>query len=478
VKKHSLPHWILLADIIWTLLAICAAYVLRYGFVLRPEGVNMVVVFAPVVLASALLWAGLSSWMKLDGFRLGWYLPAVVAQLLLATLMVLGTVLAVAYMSRFYISRLALAYFGILLLLGFVAIRRGVNAIVRSNYLKRPKRRVLIVGNGPVAREMASKFELHPEMLCEVVGFLSSADISLDTQIRGVAGAPSVVQTLGVVDLLRRQSVDEVVITVSKPGVPEIMNLAARCRQAGVVVSIVPHPYELYISKPQLLDIGGLPVLRLDEGHASFATSAWKRSFDILLSCLLLPLSLPFVIVGALALFTKSGGSFCGEERCGRFGKPFRMYRLNSDRNSPTVPTLELILQQLSITELPQLWNVLWGDMSLVGPRPEAPERVMHYSDWHRQRLNVKPGITGLAQVRGLRQQHSSEEKTRFDLQYLLHSSPFLDLSLLLQTMWTVVGRLLQVPSLLAVRDASEPASRKFSEQTFSRAHSTQSSAD
>jgi lipopolysaccharide/colanic/teichoic acid biosynthesis glycosyltransferase len=79
--------------------------------------------------------------------------------------------------------------------------------------------------------------------------------------------------------------------------------------------------------------------------------------------------------------------------------------------------------------------------MSLVGPRPESPERVKSYSEWQRQRLKVQAGVTGLAQVQGLREHHSSEEKTRFDLQYIIHWSPFLDLSLLLQTVWTLLFR-------------------------------------
>jgi lipopolysaccharide/colanic/teichoic acid biosynthesis glycosyltransferase len=91
---------------------------------------------------------------------------------------------------------------------------------------------------------------------------------------------------------------------------------------------------------------------------------------------------------------------------------------------------------------LPQLWNVLKGEMSLVGPRPESPDRVKRYSTWQRERLSVTPGLTGLAQVHGLRERHSSEEKAHFDLQYILHWSLFMDLSLLVQTVWILFVRL------------------------------------
>src|SRR5207237_262695 len=144
------------------------------------------------------------------------------------------------------------------------------------------------------------------------------------------------------------------------------------------------------------------------------------------------------------------GKAFRYDVRCGRDGRPFRMCRFNIEREHPeSLRGAERLLADLSLTELPQLWNVLMGDMTLIDPRPEPPERVRHYSDWQRQRLIVPPGLTWLAQVYGLREQHSSEDKARFDVQYIHHWSPFLDLSLLMQTVWTVAVRLVR-PSAAA----------------------------
>jgi lipopolysaccharide/colanic/teichoic acid biosynthesis glycosyltransferase len=192
-------------------------------------------------------------------------------------------------------------------------------------------------------------------------------------------------------------------------------------------------------------------------------------------------ISIPTVMVGAVMLLRKHRDPLCRELRCGQHGELFGMWRLNSDRNCETLTRTEVILQQLSITELPQLWNVLRGEMSLVGPRPESPERVKHYSDWQRRRLTVKPGITGLAQVHGLREQHSSEEKTRFDLQYMMQSSFFFDVSLMLQTFWTLAARLLHLHRLDSKRvkqGQSSSITDQFLERTLSSAHSTQPSAD
>jgi lipopolysaccharide/colanic/teichoic acid biosynthesis glycosyltransferase len=155
----------------------------------------------------------------------------------------------------------------------------------------------------------------------------------------------------------------------------------------------------------------------------------------------LLLLSLPLLFLAVINIWSQRRNAFCSESRCGRMGKTFSMYRLNIDRHNPDLVGFQRFMANFSLTELPQLWNVLAGQMSLVGPRPEPPDRVKHYSDWQRQRLSVEPGITGLAQVQGLREQHSSEAKARFDLQYIFHWSLFLDLSLILQTVWTLALR-------------------------------------
>jgi lipopolysaccharide/colanic/teichoic acid biosynthesis glycosyltransferase len=480
VKKQRLQHWILAGDIAWAFFALPLAYTTRYGLAWHGPNDGTFLVFVPPLLLAVAVWALLFSWMKLDGFRRGWDLAATLSQLLLALCLLMAVLMAGAYLLRIFLSRLTLSYFGVLLFVGFVSIRCAAHAILGSRYLAKAVRRVLIVGNGPVAREMAAKIEVHPEMLCHVVGFLCSSDSSFDTRLPGSASQARMMHTLGVIDLLREQRVDEVIITLSKPGSPEVMNLAARCRREGIGVSLVPHPYELYLSKPQLLDLGGLPLLQLREAKSRFANSPIKRSLDVVFGLCLFVISIPLVLLGAIGLLTKKGGPFVREQRCGQLGKRFWMYRLNSDRDCRQLSRFEIILQQLSITEMPQFWNVLLGDMSLIGPRPESPERVKHYSDWQCQRLNVKPGMSGLAQVCGLRQEHSSEEKARFDLQYMMHSSLFFDISLILQTGWTLMVRLFlpKKSGSHKAREISLGASDFVVERTLPSANSAQSSAD
>jgi lipopolysaccharide/colanic/teichoic acid biosynthesis glycosyltransferase len=234
------------------------------------------------------------------------------------------------------------------------------------------------------------------------------------------------------------------IIAVPQPGGSEVRKLIDGCRKVGIQISVVPQWYDLYVSRAELVEIDGLPLLSLKERSPSAVDFALKRGIDFLLSLGILTLLSPLLAFAAFIVHRKKGRAFRTELRCGKEGIPFGMWRLNVDRHASNPLPYEKLLVRWSLTELPQMWNVLRGDMSLVGPRPESAERVKYYSEWQRQRLRVRPGVTGLAQVHGLREQHPSEEKARFDLQYIFHWSPLWDLTLILQTIWTLLFRGLQ----------------------------------
>jgi len=474
---QTIRRAILLADLGWIAIGMGLAYLLRYGWVWNGPDEGSVLTFVPHLVVTLGLWLLFSSWRELDGFRGGWYYPAIFSQLLVAISLLIITLLAVAYLRREYVSRLVLGYFGLLLFVGFVLIRYGVRVHLKSLHRAGAVRRIVIVGSGPIARELAAKIARHPEMLCRVVGFLCPVGVGMDSLSLSTDTVST--RTLGVIDVLRPHNVDEIILALPKPGHPEVLDLAARCRSYGITVSLVPHPYELYLCRTQLLDLDGLPVLRLQDA-TTVSEPPWQRTMDLAMGMLLAPFAIPVVLLGAMLLKCRKGRAFCRELRCGKQGEPFWAYRLNSERFASNLPRYELVLQHLSVTEVPQLWNVFRGDMSLVGPRPESPDKVKHYSDWQRQRLNVKPGITGLAQVHGLRDQHSSEDKTRFDLQYMLSRSLFMDISLLLQTLWTLAGRLFQMPLLNSEAEvgAKQPQPDLSFQESLTSAHRTQSSAD
>jgi len=455
------------------------AYILRYGWVWQRSGEQFALLLVPPLMVALLVWSLMSSWVRLDGFRAGWMFSAVVSQLLLAVAALMSSLFAAAFLLRHYVSRLTLGYYGLLLFVGFVVIRVIARSILISRYTRGLVRNVAIVGNGPLSHEMATKIERHPEMLRRVVGFLTPGESAWEAIPSGSRGDAVRLRTADIVQLLKARRIDEVILTVPTPGHPEILDLSERCGRDGIAVSLVPQPYELYLSKPELIDLDGLPLLQLQTVTRSEGDPVWKRAFDVAMTLVLLPACLPLMLAGAGLLKLRKSRAFSCEQRCGYHGEVFGMYRLDSPRRAIGLPGYESILQNLSVTELPQLINVLRGEMSLVGPRPEGLDRARRYTDWHRQRLTVKPGITGLAQVHGLRDQHSSEDKTRYDLQYILRRSLFQDISLLMQTAWILAARIVRVRVLESPQGAlAEKDVNIDFQENLAHAHSSQSSAD
>lgn len=454
MKTRVLPFGILLADLCWIPAAILLAWTLRYGLSGGIVSREFLRTAGPVVAVTSVLWSLCSSSMKLDGLHDAWWFPAVASRIFLAVCGVLAALLAGGYLARWYISRLALAYFAVWLLTGCLAIRYAIRAVIRVRYRRGSVHRVAIVGNDRVALEVAGKIERHPEMLWKVVGFFVPEESAKSDSLIDVSGKPHItVSSLGVLDVLEAERVEELIVTMTGPFKMEVLNLLGKCRKSGIHVNVVPQPYELYLSRPRIIDLGGVPLLELNEASRS-TIRLWKRTLDLSLGSILVLLAVPVLLPCVGLLYWHKKQAFIWETRCGRLGKPFAMLRLNVRRHATDGSWIERVLENLSLTELPQLWNVMRGEMSLVGPRPEPPERVKHYSDWQLQRLSVVPGIVGLAQVHGLREQNSSEEKTRLDLQYLLNLSPITDLCLLLQTVWTLIMRVVRSP-------VSAPAERE-----------------
>lgn len=325
--------------------------------------------------------------------------------------------------------------------------------MIDSQLHRGPKRRVIIMGSGPIVRELIKKISRHPELCMEVAGVLfpSNSEPADEFTSRSETVA---LGTLNILDRLRHERAQELILVEPIPSGSETDEFLSRCREEGLKVHLVPQQYELYLSKARLTEIEDVPLLSLEEHTFSPVGAHTKRLVDLLGATALFIFAGPVLLASVLFLRLRKRAALRREPRCGQDGIPFWMYRLNIERENPHCETFERLLVQFSFTELPQLFNVLRGEMSLVGPRPEALDRVKHYSVWQRQRLTVKPGLTGLAQVHGFREQHSSEEKAHFDLQYIFHWSLFLDLCLLLQTGWTLLQRIVQehkivIPSLL-----------------------------
>ncbi len=480
MNTRRLELWILLADLACIAGAFFISDLLRFGLTWTPDEQVSINALMPFAVATAIIWIGLSSFMQMDGFRGGWKFSAVFSHVLFGTCCTTAVLFTLGYLARSYVSRLALAYFLLLLFGGCLGIRVAARAMLQRWHAGGNAWRVVILGGGRVAQEVATKIEQHPEMLSKVVGLLFPdepvEEIILPTATNFFGSLPpaSHLSTLEITNLLRHARVDEVIVAMSHAPTLEIGTLLARIRDMGIATTIVPQSYELYASRPRLITLDGLPLVQLRDPGLRRRYVFLKRLLDLAVASLLVIPALLVILPVAAVLSIKRRRPIRIETRCGQFGAPFGMLRLNIDRPVKSDSRFEIFLDRLSITELPQLWNVLRGQMSLVGPRPDPIASLSRYSDWQQRRLKVKPGMTGLAQVHGLREFSSAEQKTRFDLQYVVDPYLLWDVSLLLQTIWTLLLRVFRARTVRGTYNVD------WNETTglISNAHRTQPGAD
>ncbi len=366
------------------------------------------------------------------------------------TLLSVGT-----YFTKSNMPRLLLADFWILATLLLVIQKHTTSKLIRHwRSLAAHKRRVLICGTNRETRRLFSCLLHCPELGRIPVGFLDESGFdnrrviySHDYSLKD--HAPVISEPLSQ-SLLRSLDVQEIFVTptASQPRMNELMALAA---DAGVSVSLVGagHPYVAErCTSVQMID--GLIVTTFDaDGEHRFAYIAFKRVTDILLSCLLILLTLPMWLVAAVMVkVTSEGPIFFRQERTGQSGKLFVMFKFRSmyadtpkygrspeSSEDDRVTAAGRFLRKTSMDELPQLLNVLTGEMTLVGPRPEMPYVTEAYTPLERRRLSVPQGLTGLWQLSGDRR-FRIHEAIEYDLYYVENRGIFLDLAILLHTLF------------------------------------------
>lgn len=279
--------------------------------------------------------------------------------------------------------------------------RRGI--FVQTHLRSKKTRRTIIIGSGPLARELAIALKQDPMQRYEVIGFLAPETEEMATVLPELK-TEETIATIGVSDRLVKAQVDQVCLALPNSTDSDVLKLVAQCRAAGIAVSFVPHAYELLVTHSVLRYVGGIPLVAINERHTRRSSRQWKSAADASVAAVLILLTAPLMSIIAAVLWKSRGRAFRSESRCGVNGKLFKMYRFNIERDKDPADAIERWLETTSISELPQLFNVIRGEMSLVGPRPETAERVRRYSEWEKQRLGYRPGITGYAQLHGLRE--------------------------------------------------------------------------
>lgn len=311
-------------------------------------------------------------------------------------------------------------------------------------------RYVLVLGAGRLARQALEQIDLHRELGFRAVGCLSVTRKRVGTSVGGVE-VIGTVRDLGRV--LEQRGVDQVLVALPSRSIHHLPRIMEVCADTTVDVKLVPDVYQYATLFGGLEEFGGLPIVNLQSTGVLGINAAMKRVFDLCVAALLLVLLAPLLLVLAIIVkATSPGPALFRQERVGLDGKPFQMLKLRTMRDGaeaqgprfaepgdPRKTRIGAILRRTSLDELPQLWNVLRGDMSLVGPRPERPvfiERFRRRIPRYQLRHMVKAGMTGWAQVHGLRGNTSIAQRVEYDLYYIEHWSLLLDLKILARTLF------------------------------------------
>ncbi|MBI3820359.1 MAG: sugar transferase [Planctomycetes bacterium] len=308
---------------------------------------------------------------------------------------------------------------------------------------------VLIIGAGRAGRKIREKLIISPTVGWNMRGFLDD-DINLVGT--SVEGAP----VLGTTDELE-QFVSDLKIHTVFISIPEgdefkILELVRRCRALGVEVCIVPRLWHILTYPVKIERLDSIPLIVPRKNSARISVAAAKRAIDIVIAGASLVLCIPFFILVPIVIKLESSGpAFFRQRRVGKDGREFEMLKFRTmhaemsgdalkpqTSSDPRITKFGKFLRRTSVDEMPQFWNVLMGEMSMVGPRPEMPFIVESYTESDRARLSVKPGITGLWQISyaRLRPIHANLD---YDLYYVEHQSLLLDIIILILTPFALV---------------------------------------
>jgi Undecaprenyl-phosphate glucose phosphotransferase len=313
-------------------------------------------------------------------------------------------------------------------------------------------KRILIAGSGDLGRLVADRILQRREFGLQVVGFI---DDRAGGDHLGYRGLPLLGTLSEVAEVAHREHVDHLYVALPLDEHAKLLDLVDITSRECIDVKVVPDLLQFIAIRARLEDLDGLPIININDVPLQGFNAWLKRASDVILSAgALLVLGIPLAIIAGLVKWTSRGSVFYTQERMGLDGKAFTVYKFRSmhegaeestgpiwaREDDPRATPIGRWLRQLDLDELPQFWNVLRGDMSIVGPRPERPffvEQFKHRIPQYMLRHKVKAGITGWAQVNGWRGNTSLEKRIEYDLYYIENWSVALDIKI----MWLTVFR-------------------------------------
>ena len=467
MRRHYTTNYtlyLIACDVVITLLALRTAYLARLAM---PLGVRLlphhIVMPWGVYLAAAFVWLGifllLGIYEPRKTLRVHEELQRIIWGSGMASLVFAGLL----YMTVRDLPRLLFIYFVVLNTLLILLHRSVLRAAFRyAGPRLRDTERVLIAGAGRLGQEVARRVRELEWTGLHLVGFV---DDDVQKQGKVIEGVPVLGRLSDIVQVIRVHRVDEVIFALPLRAQASMAEIIRDLHALPISIRVVPDLLDLAISKATVENFEGIPLIGLREPAIDGFDRLVKRLLDLVLATALLLVIWPLMLVIALAIKISSpdGPVLFKQDRVGENGRIFKMYKfrtmvpdaeaqfekvvkrlpdgtvIHKTQDDPRVLPIGRILRRLSLDELPQLFNVLKGDMSLVGPRPEIPQMMKYYQPWQWKRFSVPPGITGWWQVSG-RADKPMHLNTEYDLYYIQHYSLLLDL----QILWRTIGAVLR----------------------------------
>ncbi len=438
--------------------SLTAAYFLRFKTSLRSVGSDTTTVsfelYQPLIWVGALLFVATYAYQKLYDPRLLLRPQRVLSIVLKGTLFWLLLFLLVSLTLKFEpnVSRLFVGY-ACLAAFTFMVVWRWTffAALSRTSWRERILQRVVYVGWTDEARKLTEAILADKNHPYESYGIILTHDRQSDGE-HSFLGLP----VLGGLDeadtILKDPRIDIVVVADLDLNKQKLIHLSMLCEQRYIAIKLIPSLFQVFVSNLRMQTISGVPILGVEDMPLrSLSNQIVKRVTDIIGACVGLFFSVPIMAVLAVIIWRQSPGPIIFRQvRTGRNGQDFVIYKLRSMKlnaetkgaqwaveDDPRRLPIGAFMRAWNLDELPQFWNVLKGDMSLVGPRPERPELIQkfqyeipHYNPRH----EVRPGVTGWAQVNGLRGNTSLVERIRYDLYYIENWSIWFDIQIMLLT--------------------------------------------
>ncbi|MBD3377792.1 exopolysaccharide biosynthesis polyprenyl glycosylphosphotransferase [candidate division KSB1 bacterium] len=372
----------------------------------------------------------------------------VVESVLLATILASGFVIILFFYTKsFQIGRSQMIYF-VMILLILLHLERAIMDKIHQTMIKRGigAVRVLILGAGTVGKRLAKALETYPKLGYLPIGFIDDDQALIDAKIANPLPVLGTTESLQA--NIEKYSIDQVLIAIPSASRERVQDLMTECQGIRIPFKFVPNLHDVAIPQVRSEEIDGIPMFSFVHLDYKPINRVVKRVVDWWISLFIVILCLPVIALAAVAIKIDSRGPvFFRQFRVGKGGKRFTMWKFRTmythapayalhpqDKNDPRITRVGRFLRRTSLDELPQFFNVLRGDMSIVGPRPEMEFIVQGYNPLERERLNVWPGITGLWQISADRAL-PIHENIDHDLYYIQQQSFLLDLVIIIKTL-------------------------------------------